>query len=113
MTGVQTCALPIYPEAAVGALAAGSPWIWILLPLGGAVTATPLILFATGARNLDLSMVGFLQYLAPTLMLILGVFAYGEPFTTAHAICFGLIWAGLFLYTASKMNWIKRSIRQA
>ena len=95
---------PVNPEAAVGALAAGSPWIWILLPLGGAVTATPLILFATGARNLDLSMVGFLQYLAPTLMLILGVFAYGEPFTTAHAICFGLIWAGLFLYTASKMD---------
>jgi len=49
-------------------------------------------------------MVGFLQYLAPTLMLLLGVFAYGEPFTTAHAICFGLIWAGLFLYTASKMD---------
>lgn len=100
----KTGFFPVNPEAAIGALAAGSPWIWILLPLGGAVTATPLILFATGARNLDLSMVGFLQYLAPTLMLILGVFAYGEQFTVAHAICFGLIWAGLFLYTASKMD---------
>ncbi|HBP38694.1 MAG TPA: EamA family transporter RarD [Clostridiales bacterium] len=100
----KTGFFPINPEAAAGALAAGSPWLWVLLPLGGAVTAVPLILFATGARNLDLSMVGFLQYLAPTLMLLLGVLAYGEPFTTAHAICFGLIWAGLFLYTASKME---------
>jgi chloramphenicol-sensitive protein RarD len=49
-------------------------------------------------------MVGFLQYLAPTLMLLLGVFAYGEPFTTAHAICFGLIWAGLILFTATKLD---------
>lgn len=100
----KTGFFPVNSAAAIGALAAGSPWIWILLPLGGVVTATPLILFATGARNLDLSMVGFLQYLAPTLMLILGIFAYGEQFTVAHGICFGLIWAGLFLYTASKME---------
>ncbi len=108
----KTGSFPVNPEAAVGALSAGSPWIWILLPLGGAVTAIPLILFATGARNLDLSMVGFLQYIAPTVMLILGVFAYGEAFTTAHAICFGLIWTGLFLYTASKMNLWQRLIRK-
>ena len=112
LTVPKTGLFPVNPEAAVGALAAGSPLIWILLPLGGAVTAIPLILFATGARNLDLSMVGFLQYLAPTVMLILGVFAYGEPFTTAHAICFGLIWTGLFLYTASKMNLWQRLIRK-
>jgi chloramphenicol-sensitive protein RarD len=56
-------------------------------------------------------MVGFLQYLAPTLMLILGVFAYGEPFTTTHAVCFGLIWSGLFLYTASKMDLWRKLIK--
>ena len=43
-------------------------------------------------------------------MLILGVFAYDEPFTAAHAVCFGLIWSGLILYTTTKLNlWQKIS----
>lgn len=84
--------------------AAGSPLLLTLIPLAGIVTATPLLLFAIGAKHLDLSMVGFLQYLSPTLMLLIGVFIYGESFTAAHAICFALIWTGLFLYTATKMN---------
>jgi chloramphenicol-sensitive protein RarD len=84
--------------------AAGSPLLIAIIPLAGVVTAMPLLLFSVGTRVLDLSLVGFLQYLAPTLMLVLGVFAYGEPFTAAHAICFGLIWSGLILYTASKLN---------
>ena len=90
--------------SASGYPAAGSPLLIAIIPLAGVVTAIPLLLFSVGTRTLDLSLVGFLQYLAPTLMLILGVFAYGEPFTTAHAVCFGLIWSGLILYTTTKMN---------
>ena len=90
--------------AAAASPAAGSPLLLTLIPLAGIVTATPLLLFAIGAKHLDLSMVGFLQYLSPTLMLLIGVFVYGEAFTAAHAVCFGLIWTGLFLYTATKMN---------
>ena len=85
-------------------LAAGSPLLWFLLPFSGLVTAIPLLLFTYSAQNLDLSLVGFLQYLAPTLMLLLGVVVYGEPFTYAHAICFGLIWLGLSIYTISKLR---------
>lgn len=85
-------------------LAAGSPLLWFLLPVSGLVTAIPLLLFTYSAQNLDLSLVGFLQYLAPTLMLLLGVVVYGEPFTYAHAICFGLIWLGLSIYTFSKLR---------
>jgi chloramphenicol-sensitive protein RarD len=85
-------------------LAAGSPLLLTLLPLTGICTATPLMLFATGTRHLDLSMVGFLQYLAPSIMLLLGVFAYNEAFTTTHAICFGLIWVGLALYSFAKLR---------
>lgn len=92
--------------------AAGSPLLLFLIPMAGVVTAVPLMLFATGARHLDLSMVGFLQYIAPTLMLLLGVFVYREPFTLAHAVCFGLIWMGLILYTGSKLNVKKRFMKK-
>lgn len=67
------------------------------LILGGVVTAVPLLLFALGANLIPLSWMGFLQYICPTISLLLGVFVYGEVFTLAHAICFGFIWAGLAL----------------
>lgn len=68
-----------------------------LLVGAGAVTAIPLVLFATAANNVPLSLMGFIQYVSPTCALILGVFVFGEPFTFAHAVCFGCIWAGLAL----------------
>ena len=60
--------------------------ILALLLGAGIVTAVPLLLFATGANRISLSMIGFLQYIAPTLMLIQGVFLYEETFTSAHFI---------------------------
>jgi chloramphenicol-sensitive protein RarD len=77
-----------------------SPAGWldtVLLIGGGAVTAIPLLLFAKGANAIPLSWMGFLQYISPTITFLLGVFLYKEPFTTAHAVCFGLIWLGLIL----------------
>lgn len=68
-----------------------------LLIAGGAVTAIPLILFATAANRIPLTLLGFLQYLSPTIALLIGVFVNGEPFTFAHAVCFGCIWCGLAL----------------
>ena len=68
-----------------------------LLVGAGAVTAIPLVLFATAATNVPLSLMGFIQYVSPPCALILGVFVFGEPFTFAHAVCFGCIWAGLAL----------------
>ena len=74
----------------------------LLLLAAGPVTACPLLLFAYGARRTRLSTVGFLHYLAPTCQLLLGVFAYGEPFDAAQAVTFALIWSGvaLFLFDA-------------
>ncbi|HLR60808.1 MAG TPA: EamA family transporter RarD [Lentibacillus sp.] len=72
-----------------------------LLIGAGVATAVPLLLFATGARKIPLSMVGFLQYIAPTIILILGVFVYKETFSTAHLTSFALIWAALIIYMAS------------
>lgn len=71
-----------------------------LLIAGGLVTALPLVLFAIGARRIPLSMVGILQYLAPTLQLIAGVLVFGEPFSKAQAIGFGCIWLALAVYAS-------------
>jgi len=67
----------------------------------GVVTAIPIIWFANGARRIPLSQVGFLQYLAPTCQLLLGVFLYGESFTLTHLISFSLIWLGIIIFTIS------------
>ncbi len=69
-----------------------------LLALAGIVSTTPLLLFTAAARRLRYSSLGMLQFLAPTLQFLLAVFAYGEAFTTAHAIAFGAIWLALVLY---------------
>jgi chloramphenicol-sensitive protein RarD len=69
----------------------------VMLVLAGPLTAIPLLLFAAGVRRIKLSTMGFLQYLAPSISLVLAVLMYNEPFTNAHAVTFGLIWAALAL----------------
>lgn len=76
-----------------------------LLVIGGAVTAAPLILFAKAANSIPLTTVGFLQYISPTISLLTGVFILGEPFTTAHAVCFACIWTALILVAIS---WVQK-----
>ncbi|MDZ4759992.1 MAG: EamA family transporter RarD [Alphaproteobacteria bacterium] len=70
----------------------------LLLLLAGPVTAAPLILFAIGARRLHLSTIAALQYIGPSLQFAIAL-AYGEIFTPAHAVTFGLIWAGVVIFT--------------
>ena len=72
----------------------------LLLMAAGPVTAIPLLLFATGARTIPLSVLGLLQYLAPTLQFLLGVWLFQEPFDTARLIGFALIWTALALFAA-------------
>jgi chloramphenicol-sensitive protein RarD len=80
----------------------------LLLLAAGVITALPLIWFAEGARRLRLATMGFLQYLAPTGQLLLAVVFFGEPFTRAHAISFGLIWVALALYTIDTARSMRR-----
>lgn len=72
-----------------------------MLLLAGPFTVLPLLCFALATRRLSLSTVGFMQFIAPTLQFITGLY-YGEVLTTAHAVCFGLIWiaVGLFSWDA-------------
>ncbi len=71
----------------------------LLVLSAGVITATPLLLFAYGAKRIRLSTLGLLQYLAPTVQLILGIWIYHEPFSRSRAFSFAFIWAGLALYT--------------
>ena len=68
-----------------------------LLVLAGPITALPLLMFAVGVRRVKLSTIGFLQYIAPSIALVIAVTMYGEKFTSAHAVTFGLIWLALGL----------------
>ena len=111
---------PLAEMARGGAAAAGAGaavvvgnggWVTVgLLLFGGVVTAMPLYWFAKGAQRIPLSQVGFMQYIAPSLMLLIGVFIFGEPFTVVHAVSFGFIWAGLALYSSSRF-WTYRTRR--
>jgi chloramphenicol-sensitive protein RarD len=76
---------------------------------GGIVTPIPLLLFANGANRLSLTMLGFVQYVAPTISLLLGIFLYHEAFTTVHAVSFGFIWAALLAFSLADTKLFLRS----
>jgi chloramphenicol-sensitive protein RarD len=74
----------------------------IALLLGcGPVTAVPLLFFAFGARLLRLSTIGIMQYIAPTIVFLIAVFIFHEPFSTVDALAFALIWVALAVYSWS------------
>jgi chloramphenicol-sensitive protein RarD len=79
----------------------------VLLAAAGPITAIPLLLFASGARRIPLSLLGLLQYIGPTLQLLLGVWLYHEPFGGMRLIGFALIWSALAVYSLEGMwkNW--------
>ena len=102
----------------IGAVALGvgaiAPWIWQIVPATpdamavtgpvadmallagcGVLTAVPLLLFSAAANRVSLTVIGFIQYVSPTIALVLAVAFYGEQFTLAHGICFALIWLGI------------------
>ncbi|MCD8915120.1 EamA family transporter RarD [Staphylococcus simulans] len=83
------------------------PTFWLLF--SGAITAIPLISFSAGARRIPLSLMGFIQYVGPTLIFILGVFVYNEPFDTNQFVTFIFIWAGIIVYSISRYIQIKRA----
>lgn len=76
-----------------------------LILLSGIATATPLILYAESAKRLPLSVLGFIQFLSPTIALFIGVFVFKEAFDISSLIGFSFIWAalGLFIYSQLKL----------
>jgi len=74
-------------------------WTVFLLMLAGPMTVIPLFLFNYGAQRIRLATLGLMQYLAPTVQLVIAVWMYGEALTETHLVTFGLIWAGLALFS--------------
>lgn len=93
------------------AFVAGDATTRWLLAAAGPVTALPLILFAAGARRINFSTLGILQYIAPTLQLLLGIWLYHEPFEPAKATGYALIWTALAVYSIEGL-WRTRRLRR-
>lgn len=70
----------------------------LFLAGAGIVTTIPLLMFASAAKQIPLTMVGILQYIAPTLQFLIGVFIYKEPFDHDHLIGFGIVWLALVIF---------------
>jgi len=73
--------------------------LFLLVLSSGAVTAVPLIFFASAAKRLPLSMLGFFQYITPTGHFLLAIYVFNELFTDWHLVSFAFIWLALALYT--------------
>jgi len=103
-------ALMLWGEAhgSGGFLQGWGPGLGVLLVIGGALTALPLIGFAYAVRRVPLSTVGLMQYIAPTLQFLLGVLVFQEAFDRDRAIGFGLIWLALALFALEGLRRARR-----
>lgn len=81
-----------------------TPLVWVALLGTGVVTALPLLLFGYGAQNIPFTLVGFLQFIAPSLSLAIGVIMYDEQFTSYHVFAFTCIWVAIFFFSWN--SWI-------
>lgn len=70
----------------------------LLVSISGLVTAVPLLLFAAAARRMDYSLLGFLQFLSPSIGVLLGLFVFHEPLEGSQLVCFALIWVGIGVF---------------
>lgn len=80
---------------------------WLLL--AGPLTAVPLLLFAAGARRIPMATLGILQYISPSLQMLVGVWMYGEAFESTRFVGFGLVWSALVIYSLEGL-WIGRKM---
>ena len=95
------CAFLLVPGSGSShAFTSDSLTLSLLLVAAGPVTAIPLLLFAFGARRIPLSIVGLLQYIGPSIQLLLGIWLYHEPFGNEKLTGFALIWGALALFSA-------------
>ncbi len=93
-----------YARSPAGSVMAGGPMagslaVGALLFGCGVLTAVPLLLFAVAARKLDLSLMGFIQFIAPTIVFLLGHFVFREPLDTVRLTCFVMIWIAIALFS--------------
>ena len=82
----------------------GGEWRNVIFLVGaGVVTSLPLLWFTNAGKRLRYTTLGFIQYMTPSIQLLIGVYLYHEPFTPTHSITFGLIWAGLVIFSINSL----------
>ncbi len=85
----------------------GTTWDTGLLMACGVITAVPLLVYANGAKLLKLSTIGILQYIAPTMIFLMAVVVFKEPFEGARVVAFPMIWAALVIYSVSMLRGLR------
>ncbi len=90
-----------------GAMGSSSLLTSLFLIGTGVITSAPLLLYAKGIENTTFSMIGFLQYIAPSMKLFLGVIVFNEYFSFYHFLSFSFIWAGLVIFTLANVGVLK------
>ena len=111
----------LLPVAALiaGSYAIGEPgtvfgsdlWLSALIVFSGVVTAVPLLLFAIAARRMEYSTLGFIQYMAPTIVFLLGLFVFGEELKPVQLASFGLIWTAVAIFAGDLIVRSRRAKR--
>ncbi len=99
LSPIALLALALWTEQGTSAFVTASPTVMVWLLLAGPITAIPLLMFAAGARRITLTMLGLMQYIAPTLQFSIGVWVYGEPLDSSKLIGFAMIWTALAAYS--------------
>lgn len=97
-----------YAMGPAGSSIAVSPALTLSILLGGAVTAIPLLLFAIAARRMSYSALGFIQFLAPSIVFVLGLTVFDKPLQTVQIISFALIWAAVGLFVWDQLNRLRQ-----
>jgi chloramphenicol-sensitive protein RarD len=104
MIFIPALALLLFDEAAgTGAFGHLGLASTLLLAFSGVATAIPLLLFANGVRQVPLTTIGLLQFIAPTLQFLLGVLVFAEPFGPERIVGFGIIWLALIIFSAENL----------
>jgi chloramphenicol-sensitive protein RarD len=96
---IAICYLAVLAARGGGQLGHASAGAQLLVLSTGVVTVVPLLLFSSAARRLPLSSLGFLQFLTPTVQLVLAIAVYDEPFARGQMLGFGFIWLGLAVFS--------------
>jgi len=97
-----------YELSGRGAFSNAEPYQLGLLTLAGILTGTPLLLFAMAANRVSMITLGVTEYISPSRTLLIGIFMFREPFDKIQLVAFGLIWAGLAIFTAGELRQSKR-----
>lgn len=88
-------------NAGVSAMQTGPPFVTVMLLMAGFITITPLALFATAVRRVDLSLIGILQYIGPTLQFLVGAVLYNEPLDRTKIVGFVFVWIALTVFISA------------